>query len=146
VIVVDASIAVDWYTDPTALVSNAAFYEVIVSGAAVPGNFHGEVAQALLRAVRTKRMRDVEMEASVVDLDGLEFEVEFPPLAMVVQIAQKHELSAYDAGYLAVAKLRGVKLITRDAKLAEAAKAEGCLWTPPPPEDVDKKFSLLLAS
>ncbi len=145
-IVVDASIAVDWYSDPTAAVANAAFYEVIVSGAAVPGNFHGEVMQALLRAVRTGRMRDVEMEANVVDLDELEFEVEFPPLAMVVQFARKHELSAYDAGYLAVARFRGIKLITRDAKLADAAKAEGCLWMPPAPDDVEKKFNLLLAS
>jgi predicted nucleic acid-binding protein len=145
-IVIDASIAVDWYTNPTAAVSNAAFYEVIVSGATVPGNFHGEVVQALLRAVRTGRMRDVEMEANVADLEGLEFEVEFPPLAMVVQIAQKHELSAYHAGYLAVARFRGIKLITRDARLAQAASAENHLWTPPPPEDVEKKFSLLLAS
>ncbi|HTU70421.1 MAG TPA: type II toxin-antitoxin system VapC family toxin [Candidatus Baltobacteraceae bacterium] len=144
-IVVDASIAVDWYTDPTAAVPNAAFYEAIVSGAAVPGNFHGEAVQALLRAVRTGRMREVEMEANVADLDGLEFEVEFPPLGMVAHIAQKHELSAYDAAYIAVAKFRGIKLITRDAKLAKAAKAEGCLWTPPPPEEVEKKFSLLLA-
>ena len=72
-IVIDASIAVDWYTNPTAAVSNAAFYEVIVSGATVPGNFHGEVVQALLRAVRTGRMRDVEMEANVADLEGLEY-------------------------------------------------------------------------
>jgi len=146
-IVVDASVATAWYLDKGNETARAAFAAALGSGIAVPGNFHGEVAQALLRSVRLKRFDQDALSDAVDSLSALKTDVQLPPLSTVVHFAQKHTLSAYDAAYLAVAQSRRVQLATIDAQLARAAKVEDCLWTPPPggAAATEKRFSLLLA-
>jgi predicted nucleic acid-binding protein len=145
-IVVDASIAAEWYVqDRHDAIARASLIEVARSGAAAPGNFWAETLQALLRSERRKRLERDERAGAVAHLAGLDIIAVFPALSRITGLAEKYSLSAYDAGYLAVATQRDLKLATLDVALAEAAKAENCLWTPPPPEEVEKKFSLLLA-
>jgi predicted nucleic acid-binding protein len=101
-------------------------------GLVVPGNFHAEVIQTLLRAARTDRLSSREVSEAIAGLDELGAEVVHAPSALVAALAQKHLLSAYDAGYLAVALVRGVPLLTLEKvekrKLGAAARSEGCLW------------------
>lgn len=146
-IVVDASLAAAWYLEPDHPLGRSVFAEVLGGGAMVPGNFFAEVAQSLLRATRLGRIRDEEMHGAVESLALLDIAVEPATLSAMIALASKHSLSSYDAGYLCVAKLRGVALATIDAQLARAAQAEGCLWSPPPGGAVatEKRFSLLLA-
>jgi len=145
-IAIDASVAVEWYLpDRTAPVARAALLEVARSGAAVPGNFWAETLQALLRSARRRRVEHGEFAGAVAHLAGLDIVVSFPALSQITAIAETYSLSAYDAGYLAVAKQRGLHVATLDDALSEAAKAEGCLWSPPPADEVEKRFSLLLA-
>jgi predicted nucleic acid-binding protein len=43
-------------------------------------------------------------------------------------LAEKHQLSFYDASYLALAIHRGAQLATNDKQLSRAAKSEGILY------------------
>jgi predicted nucleic acid-binding protein len=147
VIVADASIAAAWYLEPDNIAARAAFVEILERGVAVPGNFLAEIAQALLRSVRLSRIKNDEMRVAIEGLSTLEIVVEPTSLSSLIALATRHLLSSYDAGYLYVATSRGAQLATLDAQLARAARAEGCLWTPPPggPTATEKRFSLLLA-
>lgn len=145
-IVIDASVATEWYLrDRDSGVARASLIEVSSRGAVAPGNFWVETLEALLRGIRRSKIISEEVAGAVAHLSGLDIVAIFPPLTAIAAFAQKYSLRAYDAGYLAVAKQRGVPVATLDMKLAEAAEAEGVLWTPPPPDEVEKKFSLLLA-
>lgn len=48
-----------------------------------------------------------------------------PPLTQVATSARTHELSSYDATYLATALIHGYDLATQDRALATAATCEG---------------------
>lgn len=48
-----------------------------------------------------------------------------PSNAGVLSLARRHGLTVYDALYLDLAQRRGAMLSTLDAKLAQAARAEG---------------------
>jgi predicted nucleic acid-binding protein len=144
-IVVDASTVVAWYLEREEIEAQAVLAEVLERGALVPGNFLGEIAQSLLRAQRAGRISTNGILSAVESLSALNIAVEPASLPSMLELATKYSLSSYDAGYLAVANARRTRLATRDKALIAAAKAEGCLWTPPPPHEVEKKFSLLLA-
>lgn len=45
----------------------------------------------------------------------------------VIRVARRHQLSAYDAAYLALTLTEGLPLATLDRKLAGAARAEGAV-------------------
>lgn len=65
--------------------------------------------------VLLKALKMIFMVLPVYDVEGLEDEI--------LQIALKSNITVYDASYIAVAKKRGLKLITDDEELrAKAAK------------------------
>jgi predicted nucleic acid-binding protein len=121
-IVLDASVAVDWLlpgpSSPTAL----AF---VRQGARriAPDLIFAEFASAAIKFVRrgltpTGVARDaVERLPRLID--------EIAPLGDLAgpgyDLATRHGFSAYDAVYLALAKQRGLVLVTADAKLARRA-------------------------
>ena len=43
----------------------------------------------------------------------------------LLDLARRHDLTAYDASYLEVARRRGLPLVTLDRRLRSAAAAEG---------------------
>ena len=52
--------------------------------------------------------------------------------ADLMDLARRHNLSAYDASYLTVSLKKGAALATKDARLANAALDEGVAsWQPP---------------
>jgi predicted nucleic acid-binding protein len=145
-IVVDASVVAEWYLmERRDATIGAALLEALRGGVVSSGNLWVETLEALRRAVRQKRLASDDLASAVAHLSGLDIHPTFATLRTISELAQRYGLSAYDAGYLATAKLRGFHLATVDDALADAAKAEGCLWTPPSPEDVERTFSLLLA-
>ena len=91
----------------------------------VPPIFRYEIRNVLLMAKRRKRIDDGQLQQRFVELAEFAL-VEDAACsdANMVDLADRLDLSVYDAGYLEVAKRRRVPLATFDAGLARAANAE----------------------
>jgi predicted nucleic acid-binding protein len=86
-----------------------------------------EARHALLRKVRRKQIRqadwaDLWQDLRRVPIDLLSAD---PHIDDALALAVRHNLSAYDALYLAVAVHLGAKLFTADEALSKAARAAG---------------------
>jgi len=87
-------------------------------------NFFQEVLEALRRAVREGRTTDEDVQAWLNVLDSYTIQpIEINPLAGCATwlIAEALNISAYDAGCLAVAKSKGLSLWTRDRAISSKA-------------------------
>ena len=87
-------------------------------------NFFQEVMEALRRTIREGRTTGADVQAWLTVLDSYNLTtVNVNPVAGSATwlIAETLNVSAYDAGYLAVAKAKGLPLWTRDAALARKA-------------------------
>ena len=86
-------------------------------------------------AVRRERLSPEDLKLNLEALDELNFEVDDRiaslPLTAGVDLAQRFQLTAYDAAYLELAVRRTLPIMTRDEKLARAATVLGLLWAPP---------------
>lgn len=131
-IVADANIVLSWFVEgavhPTA---EAALEYVAEHGACVPGNFLSEVTQGLLRAERRGLVDQSSSVAALDEILSLRLRTESGEPHLVLSLAREHQLSTYDASYLAVAMRYGLLLATLDASLAHAAAARKVLWAPP---------------
>ncbi len=100
-------------------------YELIESSAytaVVPTLFYYEVPQVLLKSLRRKRIEKSEYENHLKLL--LDFPLVVDDVASIFEIAllaEKYDLSFYDAAYLELAKRRNCALATLDKQLADAA-------------------------
>ncbi len=107
---------------------------VTAQGAVVPHLFRWEVQNALIMAVRRKRMSVEQLRTNLESLDELGFAVDevliTSPLATGLEFAQRFELTAYDAAYLELAVRRSLPIMTRDEKLKSAAAKLRLLWKP----------------
>jgi len=96
--------------------------------AAAPSIWPIEVANAILVAVRRKRISPDEALSLLDILAKLDVELVTSSLAdvarNVVPLARKHRLTAYDAAYLDVARSKAATLMTIDRDLRTAAEAE----------------------
>jgi predicted nucleic acid-binding protein len=87
-------------------------------------NFFQEVLEALRRAVREGRTTDEDVQAWLSVLDSYNIlATEINPVAGCATwlIAETLNISAYDAGYIAVAKSKGLPLWTRDRAVTNKA-------------------------
>jgi predicted nucleic acid-binding protein len=87
-------------------------------------NFYQEVLEALRRAVREGRTTDEDVQAWLSVLDSYNIQaIDINPVAGCATwlIAEALNISAYDAGYMAVAKSKGLPLWTRDRALSTKA-------------------------
>jgi predicted nucleic acid-binding protein len=102
-------------------------------GGWVPALFRWEVQNALLLAVRRGRIAAESVDAQLADLDHLKIFVDgigvTLPFAQGIDLARRFGVTAYDACYLELAVRRGKPLMTRDARLASAARELGALWS-----------------
>lgn len=125
-LVIDASIAVDWIMEdegtPAAL---AARRHVVRFGAVVPAIWRTEVANALLSACRRGRLTFDECKEALADLERIRIEADpetwdraWPD---ILDLAEAHHLTVYDAAYLELAARRGLPLATLDQELRKAA-------------------------
>ena len=96
-------------------------------------NFHQEVMEALRRTIREGRTTAEDASAWLTVLDSYNI-VPWPlnPCAgsSTWLIAEQLNISAYDAGYIAVAKSRGLPLFSKDGVILKRAPKLGVAVNP----------------
>jgi predicted nucleic acid-binding protein len=93
----------------------------------VPEHFHAEVLSALRRYALRGKLSDLRAAEALAALAALRA-LRYPVLELATPIWElRARLSVYDAAYLALARRLDVQLLTLDAGLAVAARAEGRL-------------------
>ena len=94
--------------------------------AVVPTLFIHEVTNALVSALRRKRLEAVEAIELLDDLASLPITVDGRTVSAprVLELAVLHGLSAYDASYLELAMSMGTSLASNDHSLLRAAAKE----------------------
>ena len=102
---------------------------IVVDGGIVPPLFRIEVGNALLVAVRRKRINAEIRSRAFGQIGALPLEQDTDGGEQVwsecIDLADKHGLSLYDATYLELAKRLGKPLATLDTRLAQAASLAG---------------------
>lgn len=106
----------------------ALFQKIAISTAWAPELWKLEVANALSVGVRRKRLLQEEQDASIHRLQRLpiQFDTETGVRAWgpILELADRHGLTPYDAVYLELALRRSLPLATLDSDLSRAAEAE----------------------
>jgi predicted nucleic acid-binding protein len=128
-LVLDSSIALAWvYADETTVPVREVFAALRESGAWVPGLWRLEVANVLEMGVRRKRHDAAFRDGTLADLAQLPLQVDADTdrqaWSTTLRLAQRHQLTLYDAAYLELALRRNLPLATLDEDLRRAAKAE----------------------
>jgi len=120
-IVLDASAAIDWllHTPPGIRIDQRIYSRS--ETVHVPHVLDLEVAQVLRRFLREGSLSSVRAAAAVQDLMDARF-TRYQHSQLLPRIWQlRHDLTAYDATYIALAELLDAPLITRDRKMSLAA-------------------------
>jgi len=136
-IVLDASVALSWcFEDESDAYSRSVLEAAATTTFVVPSIWPLEIANVLLVAERRGRMTRAATAQFIELLSDLAIDVEPEPGLRyetdLLDLARRHNLSAYDASYLRLALRKGVALATKDASLANAANDEGvALWPSP---------------
>jgi predicted nucleic acid-binding protein len=123
--VLDSSVALAWLLQDEANERTDALADRLEQeNAHVPSIWSLEVGNALMTALRRKRISNGDFERCISALLALPIEVDTAAgLAGVLLIAQRFGLTSYDAAYLELAQRRGFPLATLDEKLRQACKA-----------------------
>lgn len=129
-IVVDASVTLAWcLADEADAYAEAMLERVVAESSAAPAHWPLEVANGIRSAERRGRIEEREVGDIARMLDNLAVEV--VPIELttalwsILDIARDHELSAYDAAYLGLARHRGLALATLDDNLRAACRRAG---------------------
>ena len=119
-IVIDASAAVDWLLQtPAGQRLETRIYSRQETLHA-PHLLDPEVVQVLRRLAREGAISERRAHEAISDLLSLRI-ARYPHTAFLHRIWQhRHNLSAYDAAYVALAETLGAALLTRDSRLAGA--------------------------
>jgi len=121
VIVLDASAAIDWLLQTA--VGRQIEERIYSRGESLhaPHLLDLEVAQVLRRLVREGVVFPQRADDAIHDLLDLRL-TRYPHFVFLPKIWRlRHNLSAYDAAYVALADKLGATLITRDSRLASAS-------------------------
>ena len=93
----------------------------------VPNIWPLEVTNALLKALRRNHITYEELIEYARQLGGLRVRVEpgdaDRAFGQVLALAQRHQLTSYDASYLDLAQRLGIPIATADGNLVQAAGA-----------------------
>jgi predicted nucleic acid-binding protein len=121
VIVLDASAVVDWLLQtPVGLQIEKRIYSYGESLHA-PHLLDVEVTQVLRRLVRERTIPAIRADEAVSDLLNLRV-TRYPHFVFLPRIWQlRHNFTAYDAIYIALAERLNATLVTRDARLSTAS-------------------------
>ncbi len=129
-LVCDASVAVALLLDDEELpLSPDSMSRLKTERLVVPAHWALEVTNALLVNVRGARITPARVAQSVALL--FELEVDIQPLGLdealeaILELAQRHRLTAYDAEYLRQARAERLDLATLDHALRRAAIEAG---------------------
>ena len=125
--VIDASIAAAWFLpDEKNSAADRILNELRSKTGHVPALFWFELRNLFLMAERRGRLKPGDALLSMAQLRGLPLRDEGAGGdAVILGIAAKHSLAAYDASYLGLAVQLALPLATADKTLANAARLEG---------------------
>lgn len=125
--VLDASTALVWFLpDETSSVADQTLRLLGKRAAIVPDLFWHEMRNVLLTSYRRKRISLPEVWHSMGRLEQLSIgTARAADNTLILTLAERHSLTAYDAAYLALALDRQLPLATLDRKLTKAAESEG---------------------
>ena len=129
--VLDASVTLPWcFSDEATEATNALLTRLQAGDEAiVPAHWPAEVANALLVAVRRKRIPFEDVHQFLEDLEVLPIRVDTSAMnqirAGVFPLAEQYELTIYDAAYLELAIREGLPLATLDNDMRKASRAAG---------------------
>ncbi|MGO4354017.1 type II toxin-antitoxin system VapC family toxin [Rhizobium sp. RAF36] len=124
--VVDTSIVCSWVLpDESSSVAAAAFVHLQTSDAIAPDLLWHEVRNVLMMARKRNRIEFDKACEGVKLLRGLSiFTRRSSSDDMILDLAERHQLTAYDAAYLALAIESKLPLATLDKQLIAAAARE----------------------
>ena len=128
--VLDCSVAMAWvFPDESSEATDRLRDSLIDARAFVPSLWPVEVGSVLLAAARRGRIEVGEWPVICASLDALPIEIEPVSTSRVwgpaLALADRHDLSVYDATYLELALRMRLPLATLDRALAAAARAAG---------------------
>lgn len=129
--VVDASVALAWCFEDEASAWTEGLLDRLRAGdrIAVPAHWPAEVSNGLLMGLRRHRIQPGRPQQFWDQLAILPIDVEPPLFAAeakaALDLAQYHQLTVYDAVYLALAKRNSYPIASLDAALLAAANQAG---------------------
>ena len=127
--VVDASMALSWCIDDEATEeTDDILHQLLLEGGLVPAHWPLEVANGIRSAARRKRVDEPAVARASAIIDELPVDVapvEVSTALRLIDLARSHHLSVYDAAYLHLARVRGLRIATADAQLASACRSAG---------------------
>jgi predicted nucleic acid-binding protein len=126
-IVVDASFFVALLLNEPRQTAKDKVWDILETDfALVPAHWPNEVANALRRAVRTKRLARPDIEPTVSRLLAFDIRFAVPPkvedITNLVEDALRFDLSVYDLQYIRLAQTHRVALATMDGAMRSAAQ------------------------
>ena len=129
-LVLDASVTLAWFFESERThASDAVLVAVTASGAVVPSLWRLEIANALQMAIRRGRIDKLFRDASLTDLQALNIrvdaETDTAAWSETLALADRWELTLYDAAYLELAARLQLPLATLDKALRIAATGHG---------------------
>lgn len=128
--IIDSSITLAWFfEDERSDAADAVLRQVAASGAIVPSLWRLEVVNALQMAVRRQRINAAFRDASLADLRSLpiavDAETDRQAWGPTLILAERCQLTVYDAAYLELAKRLGMPLASLDQELRAAGSNLG---------------------
>jgi predicted nucleic acid-binding protein len=128
--VLDASATAGWlFDDEKTVAGDALLASLRESSAMVPTVWPLEIANLLVGGERRNRITSEHVELQLAALRALPIRVDPETSdrawAEALAIARAYRLTAFNAAYLELAQRLGLPLATRDAALADAARAAG---------------------
>ena len=129
-VVLDASVTLAWiYPDETTEALRRVFAQVVERGAVVPSLWRLEVANGLTIATRRRRITNAMRLTALADLEKFEVAVDEEgdryAWSTTLHLADRFDLTLYDAAYLELAQRRSLPLASLDNTLLGAARVLG---------------------
>jgi predicted nucleic acid-binding protein len=126
--VLDNSVVCGWIFENQAnAYTESVAQRLLDDRAHAPGLWPMELANVLRTGCKRGSLIAQQAQAVLQNLAALPIEIDTRPAsaATLLSLALRHDLSAYDAAYLELALRLQQPIATRDAALAEAARAAG---------------------
>jgi len=124
--VLDSSVALAWVLPDEANPTLDLLCDRLTNDVAlIPPVWPLEIGNVLLVAVKRGRLKPREVNQLVTELRALPLEIDTASteqaLEATLALAQKYDLTTYDASYLELAKRRDLPLATLDTRLRQAS-------------------------
>lgn len=134
-LVIDSSITLAWFfEDERTERADVVMRQVAKAGAVVPALWRLEIANALQSALRRKRINAAFRDASIADLRSfpiaVDSETDRHAWGTSLTLAERCQLTLYDAAYLELAQRLRLPLASLDQDLRAASRAIGVTVRP----------------